>query len=300
MLFRSTIRLVAARQDTDSYSLMLAARAFEASDQPERATNSLDDASAATIRMAQPLAETLSLADAADEVRRNPGNARAVLPYIRLLLANGDTDTALGEAARLQAANPGVADAHLLVGDVHAARENNAEALIAYQKAREIAFTEPVMLRVVDAFARTGNENGAAQALSAYLAFNPGNLTALRLAGYRNLDKGQWMTAIALLERVRARLGYNDSVLLANLARAYSGAGKHDDAIYYAEIAYRIAPANPLVTVSYGRVLLKARKSPKAAAELLQKASNMMPDNTEVAADLAKAKTAYRKSAQRQ
>ncbi len=295
-----TIRLVAARQDTDCYSLMLAARAFEASDQPKRSINPLDDASVATIRMAQPLAESMSLAEAADEVRRNPGNARAVLPFIRLLLANGDTDTALGEATRLQAANPGVTEAHLLVGDVQAARENYAEALVAYQKAREIAFTEPVMLRVVDALSRTGNENGAAQTLAAYLAFNPGNLTALRLAAYRNLDSRRWTTAIALLERLRSRLGYNDSVLLANLARAYSGAGKHDDAIYYAEIAYRIAPANPLVTVSYGRVLLKAGKRPKAAAELLQKAANMMPDNAEVAADLAKAKTAYRKSAQRQ
>ena len=295
-----TIRLVAARQDTDSYSLILAARAFEASDQPERAIDPLNDASVATIRMAQPLAETISLAEAADEVRRNPGNARAVLPYIRVLLANGDTDTALGEATRLQVANPGVAEAHLLVGDVHAARENYVEALIAYQKAREIAFTEPVMLRVVDALARTGNENGAMETLAAYLAFNPDNLTALRLAGYRSLDSRQWMAAIAMLERVRSRLGYNDSILLANLARAYSGAGKHDDAIYYAEIAYRIAPANPLVTVSYGRVLSKAGKRPKAAAELLQKAANMMPDNVAVATDLAKAKTAYRKSVQRQ
>ncbi len=295
-----TIRLVAARQDTDSYSLMLAARAFGASDQPKRAIDPLNDASVATIRMAQPLAETMSLAEAADEVRRNTGDARAVLPYIRLLLANGDTAIALDEATRLQAANPGVAEAHLLVGDVHAARENYAEALIAYQKAQAIAFTEPVMLRVVDALARTGNENGAAQTLSAYLAFNPVNLTALRLAGYRNLDSRQWTTAIALLERVRSRLGYNDSILLANLARAYSGAGKHDDAVNYAETAYRIAPANPLVTVSYGRVLLKARKRPKAAAELLQKAANMMPQNADVAADLIKAKDAYRKSAQRQ
>jgi cellulose synthase operon protein C len=295
-----TIRLVAGRQDTDSYSLMLAARAFEASDQRKRSVNPLNDASVATIRMAQPLAESMSLAEAADEVRRNPANARSVLPYVRLLLANGDITTALGEATRLQAANPGVVEAHLLVGDVQAASGSYAEALIAYQKAREIAFTEPVMLRVVDAFARTGNENEAAQTLAAYLAFNPGNLTALRLAGYRNLDKRQWITAIALLERVRSRLGYNDSVLLANLARAYSGAGKHDDAIYYAQIAYRITPANPLVTVSYGRVLLKAANRPKAAVELLQKAANMMPDNVEVAADLAKAKNAYRKSAQRQ
>jgi len=70
---------------------------------------------------------------------------------------------------------------------------------------------------------------------------------------------------------VRARVGYNDSILLANLARAYSGSGKHDAAVRDAAIAYRIAPANMMVTRTYANVLRKSGKRPKAARELAAK-----------------------------
>lgn len=288
------IREIAARGDADSYSLMTTARAFEASDQLERAADPLNDASMATIRLSRPLPDPVTLAQATDDVQRAPNNAQVVVPYIRLLLLNGNIETAAKEARRLQAANPGVADAHLLVGDIEMQRGNAVAAQAAFQQAQAISFTEPVMLRLVDSLAKSGNQQAANETLAAYLAYNPTNMTALRLAGYRNLDAGQWNNAIALLERVKAKLGYNDSILLANLARSYSGAGKHDAAIRYASIAYRIAPANSMVTHVYGEVLLKSKKRPKAAIELLQKAANMMPDNAEVARDLRRAKLSKR------
>lgn len=263
-----TIREIASRGDANSYSLMLTARAFEASGQAARAVDPLNDAAASTIRPALPLPETVSLIGAADAARRDPDNARAVLPYIRLLMAAGDSETALNEALRLQRSNGGVAEAHLLVGDIELDRGNLPAALAAFQAAREIRFTEPVMLRLVDALSRSGNEVGANETLTAYLVYNPQSLTALRLAGHRALDARQWPTAIALLERVRFRLGNNDSILLANLARAYSGAGQHKKAVAYAATAYRVAPANVMVTRVYADVLKRWGKRPKAAREL--------------------------------
>lgn len=295
-----TIREIAARGDADSYSLMTTARSFEASDQPELAVNPLNDAALAVVRPSLPLPDPVTLADAIEEVKRSPDDARVVVPYIRLLILNGDIETAATEAFRLQAGNRGVADAHLLVGDIEIARGNPASAAAAYQNAREISFTEPVMLRLVDALTRAGDAEAADQTLAAYMAYNPNNLVALRLAGYRSLDAKRWTSAIALLERVRARLGYNDSILLANLARSYSGAGKHEVANSYAALAYRAAPANSMVTRVYGQVLLKSGKRPKAAAELLQKAANMAPADAEVANDLRRAKAALLKSAKRQ
>ena len=256
---------IAGRGDADSYSLMTAARAFEASDQREQASSALDDAALSVLRPALPLPEPMSLAGAADEARRNPNSARTVIPYIRLLLAEGNIDSAFAEASRLQASNAGVSDAHILVGDIEMARGNVAGAVTAYGQARAIAFTEPVMLRLVDALSRSGDEKAAGETLGAYLAYNPQSLTALRLAGYRNLDARQWATAVRLLERVRSRTGYNDSILLANLARAYSGGGKHKAAVREAAIAYRIAPANLMVTKVYADVLRKSGKQPKAA-----------------------------------
>ncbi len=291
-----TIRPIAERGDADSYSLMLAARSFEASDQPERAMTALDDSMRASIRPSLPLTDIMSLAGAADEARRAPDNARVIVPYIRALMAAGDLDTAFAEATRLQAGNQGVTDAHILVGDVETARGRLPQAITAYQQARAISFTEPVMLRLVDALDRSGDNKGAGETLAAYLAYNPTSLTALRLAGYRALDAGDWKNAIGLLERVRSRVGHNDSILLANLARAYSGAGNHDIAAREAATAYRIAPANRMVTHVYGQILLRSGKRPKAAAELLQKAANMMSDNVQVARELARAKAAYKKA----
>ena len=266
-----TIREIAERPDADSYSLMLTARAFEASAQPGRAANPLNDAALPVVRPAHPLPEPGSLIGAADATRRQPGNARAVLPYIRLLAAAGDLDTAFAEAVRLRNGNPGVADAHLIVGDIESERGNLPAAISAYMKAREINFTEPVMLRIVDALARMGDQKTADDTLAAYLAYNPANLTGLRLAGYRNLDFGQYQEAIILLERVRAGVGFNDSLLLANLARAYAGSGKLDKATEYAAIAYSVAPANAMVTKIYADVLKRSGKRPKAARELAAK-----------------------------
>lgn len=266
-----TIREIAVRPDADSYSLMLAARAFEASGQPERATDPINAAALAVVRPAAPLPEPASLIGAADAARREPDNARVVLPYIRLLAATGDLGTAYDEAVRLQSNNPGVADAHMVVGDIEGERGNLPGAIAAYEKARGINFSEPVMLRLVDSLARMGRRMEADESLAAYLAFNPGSVTGLRLAGYRNLDAGRYREAVTLLERVRARVGNNDSLLLANLARAYAGMGNLDKATEFAAIAYRVAPMNAMVTKVYADVLKRSGKRPKAARELASK-----------------------------
>ncbi|MGB5078939.1 MAG: tetratricopeptide repeat protein [Sphingorhabdus sp.] len=295
-----TIREIAGRGDADSYGLITVARAFEASDQRTRSTMALDDAAIATVRSTLPLPEPISIEGAAAAAHEAPGNASVVIPYIRLLVSSGELDLAYREALRLQEANIGVSDAHLLVGDIEAARGNLPLSIAAFQKARQISFTEPVMLRLVFALARSGDEQAAGEVLATYLAFNPTSLAGLRIAGYRSLDDQQWKDAVRLLERVRARIGYNDCVLLANLARGYSQLGHHEAAIRNAAIAYRIAPANALVTKIYGEVLLKAEKRPKAAVELLQKAAIMQPHDPVILAMFQRAQNAHKRSANRQ
>lgn len=292
------IKPIAIRGDADSYSLMIAARAFEASDATDNSFAPLNDAAVSAIRAAQPLAASTTLEAAGAEAERTPDNARVLLPYIRLLLANGQGDAALGHARRLQANNPGVPDAHLLVGDVLAFQGDYAAAIQAYQQTRQISFTEAVMLRLVDAQSRVGNNADASATLAAFLAYNPDNLSALRLAGYRALDARQWTPAIYSLEKVVARSGYNDPILLINLARSYAGAGQKPKAIELASIAYRIMPSNMMVTRHYGHILLASGQKPKAARELLAKAAAMAPNDVEIRRELKTAETAYRKSVQ--
>ena len=284
------IKPIAARPDADNYSLVLAARAFEATEKRDKAASGLNDGAQAVIRHSIPLAELLTLRAAADGARREPNNARAVIPYIRSLMLEKNYDAASTEAKRLQAANPGVADAHVIAGDVEVERGNLTTAIVDYAKAREINYSQGTMLRLVDAHRRLGNVVGAREALISYLTFNPSSLMAQRLMAYLMLDNREWGSAISLLERLRMHIGYNDSILLANLARAYSAINKHDQAVENAEIAYRIDPANPMVTHVYGQVLLKSGKRPKAARELLEKAAMLVPDNTEIQAELKQAR----------
>lgn len=285
------IKAVAGRADADNYTLMVAARSFEATGDRGRAAIALGDAAQPLIRRAVPLDESLTLADAAKGARDHPNDARYILPYIRSLIVEKRYDVAADVAKRLQLGNPGVAKAHLIVGDVAVERGNMIAAIDAYNKARVIAFSQETMLRLVDGYRRTRNGGAAREVLTSYLAYNPGDLLAQRYLAYLMLDNRQWATAIALLEHIKARIGVNDGILLAHLARAYSQIGDNTRATANAALAYRIDPANPLVTHIYGQVLAKSGARPKAARELLTKAAILMPDNVEVKADLAKLKS---------
>ena len=106
-------------------------------------------------------------------------------------------------------------------------------------------------------------------ALSLY--FNPNNLSAQRLTAYLFLDDARWAEAIPLLERLRKRVGYNDSILNANLARAYSGVNRHEDAVLFnAAAAYRVDPANPMVTLVYAQILLKIRRATQGCGRIVR------------------------------
>jgi cellulose synthase operon protein C len=290
------IKPLVDRGQADSYSAMIAARAFEATGDRSKAVGGLNEASRATVRSAMDVPQNLSLRMAEDGARKNPGNAAFVIPYIRALMTDGNLEAALVYATKIQTDNPGVPDAHMLVGDVQAARGQYNAAVEAYQAARRISFSEGVMLRLVDVYRRLGQGGNANIVLADFAHFNPNNASAQRLFAYLMLDEARWADAIPLLEKLRGRVGFNDSILNANIARAYSGAGRHDDAVFNAEMAYKIDPANAMVTLVYAQALLKSGKRPKAAVELFAKADILMPGNKDVAQGLIAAKAAFAKS----
>ncbi len=280
--------------EAGSYDALLAARSFEAEGDRQKAAAGLSAASQPAIRKIRPLPQARSLSAAAAGAYRNPNDARYVVPYIRALLLAGDMALAIEQAKRLQKLSPGVADAHMLVGDVEAARGDYPAATASYQRARAIEFSEAVMLRLVDSYRRQGQFAAANSIIQTYLYLNPNNLSAQRLTAYLFLDQKRWAESIPLLERLRKRIGYNDSILSANLARAYSGVGRHDDAIFNAKAGYRVDPANPMVTLIYAQTLQKAGRQPKAVLELFEKANAMIPGNPDVAKGLSLARAAQR------
>ena len=282
------------RSDADSYTILLAARILEALGERGPAAGRLDRAAFPTIEASRPLPEGRSLAGAASDAQRNPRNAAIVIPYIRLLLANGNAAAALGEANRLLEGNAGVVEAQLVAGDAELAAGNVRGAIAAYERARAIAFTSPTMLRLVAAYRRAGNQDAASKTISEFLRFNPDSLAGQRLWAFDLLDRQQWKEAIVWLRRARVRLGHNDAILNANIARAYAGAGQIDEALREARLAYRVHPANIMVTHVFGQMLLKSGKHSKAAYDVLRKANKLAPDRKDIAADLEKARIALK------
>lgn len=280
---------IANRSDASQYVLHLAARILQAADRRGDAVVYLDRAAFPAARAPAPLNEPSPYSAAADAANRNPNSAPDVLPYLRLLLARGESGAARAAAARLAQGNETVPDAQLLLGDAERAAGNDAAALAAYERARAIRFTEPLMLRMVAGYRSTGKGDAARKTLADFAAFNPSSPSAMRLVAYDFLDRSEWGNALPWLLRLRSRIGYNDAVLNANLARAYSGLGRHAEAKREAALAYKIDPANLMVTHVYGQVLLATGKDRKAARSLLRKANKMAPSRPDIRKDYEKA-----------
>lgn len=276
---------IANRDDADHYSTALAGRILEALGERDAAAFRLDRAAYPKIVTPLALAEKQSIGTAVAEAAREPRNARKVLPYVRLLISAGQYDQARQAIAPLVSGNDGVVDAQLLAGDVEMAAGNRAEAIAAYEKARKVALNEAVLGRLVAAYRGADNADAASQVIAEFLAYNPSSLLGQRLVAFDLIDRKLWDQALPILYRLRARTGFNDSVLNANTARTLTALGKHDDAVREARLAYRIDPANLMTTYAYGRAVLLQGDDAKRARDLLRKASKLAPEDKDIARD---------------
>jgi predicted Zn-dependent protease len=278
----------ATRADADSYTLTLAARALERIGDRAGAATYLDRAASPARGASSAFAPDDSLGTLAAQARATPGDPSVAVPYIQALAATGDTAAALASAQAVAQANPGAPAAQLILGDALAMTDRFGDAATAYARAAAARFDEATMLRLVDARDRAGQRDQASAALSLFLAQNPANVAALRLAGQWQLAAGDNDAAIDTLERLRAGIGDSDAAVLAALATAYAGAGEAGTAVAYGAAAYRIAPANPLVADAYGWALYRA-DNPGAARPLLAKARRLAPAHAGIRAHWAEA-----------
>ena len=270
------LRPAIERSDADSYSLTLAARGFERIGDHAAAAQLLDRAAWPVRGDAGAFSADDSTNVLAAEADRRPGDAAAVVPLIRALIAQGDKAGALARAQAMAARYPGVPAAHLLVGDTLMLLERFADAGGAYRNAADLRFDEPTMLRLVEALDRADRRADAANVLALFLSQNPVNAAALRLSARWQLAADDYGAAIDTLELLRARIGDGDAALNADLAVAYSGADQFAVAEEFGEAAYALAPANPVVADAYGWALYKDGDA-GAAVELLQKAAVLAP-----------------------
>jgi tetratricopeptide (TPR) repeat protein len=289
----ATLAPLADRADADSYTLSLIGQALQHQGDSRAAAHYL-------ARAAQPQQRALTALDARivsdqelGDIRRAaaaaPDHAPSQIALIAALLGRGLGEEALQRALQLQAGNQGVPDAHILVGDARGVRGDFAGAANEYRKAANIAFTEAVALRLIEALQRSNQSAAAEAVLQLFLQQNPRNVPALVLHAGRQMQARNWPEAIRVYEGLRRRVGDQDATILNNLAWAYSEAGEHERAVPIARRAWELDRENPATADTYGWVLFKSGAR-AAGLALLERASRGAPSDTEIRQHLEQAR----------
>jgi tetratricopeptide (TPR) repeat protein len=289
-----TLRPLADRPDADSYVLTLIGKAYDRQGNADLAARYLARAAepqrrTATALLDSPIDDT-RLAQLRRKLEASPRDAQLQIQLIRALLGRGMGDEALQRARTLQAGSPGVPDAHVLVGDARGILGDYKGAVEEYRKAANLAFTEPVAMRLIEALRNSGNSNGAARVLELYLTQNPQNVPAQYLAANAFLQAKQWDGAIAIYERLRKRVGDRDATMLNNLAWAYSEKGAYSRALPIAKKAWELDKNNPATTDTYGWLLYKSGSDKTQGLALLEQASRGSPSDSQIRDHLAAAR----------
>ena len=236
---------LADRPDASPYLLTVVARAYEETGRRREAVALLKQAAASPTPTLRPLPAGADLPVLAQRYPDAPRQATDAVPYIRALLALGQSDTAAAAALKLLGGNPGAPDAYLIAGDAELARSNLAAALSHYQTAAAIRFGESELLRLDRTLRAVGRGRDADMLVLAYAVENPQSLIGARLLANVRGRGGQWEQSAELLDWIGVRSGWRDASLLADLAFARLREGRGDEARRLARRAIALQPASP-------------------------------------------------------
>ena len=237
-----------------------------------------------------PDADTYSLALMGRAREALGDRAGAALYLDRAARPRGRGAPELAAALQRAAADPGAADAQLAAGDALAADGRFGEAVGAFTRAANIAFTEPAALRMVEALRRAGRAPAARQVLALFLAQNPRSLAGRLAEADMALGAGRFDRAGDLLDGVQRRVGGSDVAVLVALAWARSNGGALDRGLAAAWAARRLAPASPAGNDMLGWLLWRSGRDRRFGALLLAEAAGQAPDDAAIGAHLALAR----------
>ncbi len=287
-----TLRPLVDSPDADAYSLSLMGRALARLGDGAGASFYLARAAQpqpAALAAIQPLTEG-DFARLLQEAAERPNDGPVQVRLVSALLARGEGEEALARARQLQADNPGAPEAHMLVGDALGTRGDFAGAAENYRRAANIAFSEPVALRLIEALQRSGQGEAAANVLEIFVRQNPRNVPGLVLLGGRRMQQGDWEQAITIYEGLRSRLGNNDATVLNNLAWAYSEVGDFDRAVPLARRAWGLDRDNPATADTLGWILFKSGTDRVRGLALLERAARGAPTDEAIRRRLEQAR----------
>jgi tetratricopeptide (TPR) repeat protein len=279
-----TLRPIADRPDADSYSLSLIGRALAR--QGDQGSASLYLARAARPQPAalaalDPMSDT-EFAAAQRAAGGNPGDGPTQVRYISALLARGQAAEALARARRVQAANPGVPETWILVGDALEVGGDFAGAAEQYRRAANLNFSEAAALRLIAALRHSGQAAAADTVLDLFARQNPRNVSGQVLLAARMMDRGEWEEAIDVYESLRTRLGNNDATILNNLAWAYAQTGDFESGLPLARRAWALDRDNPATADTLGWILFRSGVDRAAGLALLERAARGAPTGADI------------------
>lgn len=264
----AVLRPIGLREDADSYTLILAARAFERVGDRGEAARLLDRAATLAPGSARQFAADDSVAVAASLVQ--PADLETTVPFLRALLDDNQGPAAIGAAARLARDRPTVPDAWLAYGDTLRLNGRSADAVQAYRRAGAVRFDAPTLLRMAPLV-------DVGDLLIRYRAINPIDPIGWRVAALRGLAMQDAVAARAPLDRLRTLSRDGDPAVLAAVSLVQGGQA----AVAAGAAAYRLAPSSALVCDAYGWALLRIGNR-DGASQLLRKAALLAPDNPQV------------------
>jgi tetratricopeptide (TPR) repeat protein len=275
------LRPIALRDDADRYTLSLVARAFEARGLRDWAARFLDRAARAPVTRAAPFGQDDDAGVLAEAVADAPSDPAAAVDNIRGLIERGQFAEAVRRSEAVARASPGAPPAQQLLGDALTAAGRFAPAAAAYARAADLRFDQPVLLRLVEAWAQTGDRAGAASAIALYLAQNPASVVARRLLANLQLASDDNAGAVSTLEQLRRQIGDGDALVLTQLAEAYTRAGDPKTALPFARAAYRLSPMDAGASDAYGAALFGVGDT-RGALQLLTKAVRLSPASADI------------------
>ena len=204
-------------------------------------------------------------------------DARIALAGVYAVL--GQQDNALKETRAIQELDPKSPTGYNLEAELAARFKKPEDSLQALARAYQTTPSADTAATYHLALVRTGKAEQAEQLAQQWLKLHP-NDSAFRiyLAG-TYLNKQQASQAIAQYQQVVRALP-NHAVALNNLAALLLE--KNDPSAYgYAQRAYALQPANPVVMDTYGWGLLQ-QGNIQEAMPLLKQAAQAMPDSTAI------------------
>ncbi|WP_129792062.1 tetratricopeptide repeat protein [Sphingosinicella sp. CPCC 101087] len=289
-----TLRPIVDGPDADDYALTLMGRLLARRGDAAAAAHYLARAALpqpGALTRLDPLADG-EFADLRAAADARPGDGPIQVRLVSALLARGLRDEALERAQRIQTANPGAPETHVLVGDVLGTGGDFAGAAEQYRRAANLAFTEPVALRLIEALQRSGQVPAADQVLELYVQQNPRSVPGQILLASRMMQRREYGEAILVYESLRSRLGNNDATILNNLAWAYSETGDYDSAVPLARRAWALDRNNPATADTLGWILFKSGEDPAGGLALLARATRGAPSEEAIRRQLEQAGTA--------